>query len=176
MKRVYTADDFTIVTHNRGSEEYENAQGPVVELVFPSLGSELISLTLAKQIGAAADALDPPATHSPLPVAGYTAQPDSRIAVVNINKQLEERVLRRLDDFKGDELVDQRWLAIGRTHIEQAFMAINRAIFKPERINLPEDTFNQEMTAQEAAEYEAAGNAPDVTIGDVTVMEADRPD
>jgi hypothetical protein len=32
--------------------------------------------------------------------------------------------------------VDQRWLAIGRTHIEQGFMAINRSIFRPERVKL----------------------------------------
>jgi hypothetical protein len=35
--------------------------------------------------------------------------------------------------------VDQRWLAIGRTHIEEAFMAINRAVFQPQRVKLPED-------------------------------------
>lgn len=60
------------------------------------------------------------AKHEPLPVQGYTAQPGSNVAVVNQNKELEERVLRR-------------------THIEQAFMAINRAVFQPQRIALPED-------------------------------------
>jgi hypothetical protein len=28
---------------------------------------------------------------------------------------------------------DKRWAAIGRTHIEQWFMAMNRAVFKPRR-------------------------------------------
>lgn len=76
--------------------------------------------------------------HQPLPVSGYTTQSDSRVEMVNENKAIEERVLRRLDELKGLN-VDQRWLAIGRTHIEEAFMAINRSIFQPQRVKLPED-------------------------------------
>lgn len=76
--------------------------------------------------------------HASLPVHGYSAQSSSAVDEVNANKLMEEAVLRRLDELaKGD--VDGRWLAIGRTHIEQAFMAINRAIFKPARVVLPED-------------------------------------
>ena len=71
-------------------------------------------------------------------MSGYTAQSDSRVEMVNENKAIEERVLRRLDELKGLN-VDQRWLAIGRTHIEEAFMAINRSIFQPQRVKLPED-------------------------------------
>lgn len=77
--------------------------------------------------------------HQPLPVAGYTAQPIEVIDLVNENKALEERVLRCLDELKAHPVVDQRWLAIGRTHIEHAFMAINRSLFKPERVKLPGD-------------------------------------
>lgn len=76
--------------------------------------------------------------HKPLPVSGYTAQSDSRVEMVNENKAIEERVLRRLDELKALN-VDQRWLAIGRTHIEKAFMAVNRSIFQPQRVKLPED-------------------------------------
>ncbi len=35
--------------------------------------------------------------------------------------------------------VDKRWLAIGRTAIEQGFMAVNRSIFKPGRVVLPDE-------------------------------------
>ena len=73
--------------------------------------------------------------HDPLPVGGYTKQSDEKIAAINENKQLEETVLKRLDALKADADIDQRWLAIGRTHIEEAFMAINRSIFKPRRID-----------------------------------------
>jgi hypothetical protein len=74
------------------------------------------------------------ADHEPLPVAGYTKQNDAKVAEVNENKRLEETVLKRLDVLKEYSDVDQRWLAIGRTHIEEAFMAINRSIFRPQRL------------------------------------------
>lgn len=77
--------------------------------------------------------------HDPLPVRGYKAESGSSINVVNLNKELEERVLRRLDDMKHLTGVDQRWLAIGRTAIEQGFMAVNRSVFQPGRVSLPED-------------------------------------
>ena len=81
------------------------------------------------------------ATHNFLPVRGYTAQADERIDAVNFNKLLEERVLRQIDKLRDSTTlgVDQRWLAVGRTGIEQAFMAINRAVFQPQRIVLDED-------------------------------------
>lgn len=75
-----------------------------------------------------------------LPVSGYRPQSDDKIDAVNINKQHEELTLRRLDELKNMPGIDQRWLAIGRTSLEQAYMAINRAIFQPSRIGLPTDT------------------------------------
>jgi hypothetical protein len=73
--------------------------------------------------------------HQPLPVAGYTTQTDDKVQAVNENKQLEETVLKRLDALKADPNIDQRWLAIGRTHVEEGFMSINRAIFQPKRLS-----------------------------------------
>lgn len=84
-------------------------------------------------------------THTGLPVAGYKPQTDDKIELVNDNKQLEERVLRQIDDMVrlNEEaeggLVDLRWLSIGRTQLEQAFMAINRAVFQPGRVRLSDD-------------------------------------
>lgn len=77
--------------------------------------------------------------HAPMPVQGYTTQSDARLALVNRNKDIEERVLRILDDLAKVEDADKRWLAIGRTHIEQGFMAVNRAVFKPQRAKLNEE-------------------------------------
>jgi hypothetical protein len=78
---------------------------------------------------------------SPLPVSGYKAQPQEVIDAVNGFKADEERVLRKLDDLREScaASVDQRWLAIGRTQLEQAFMAINRSLFRPGRAVLLED-------------------------------------
>ena len=83
--------------------------------------------------------------HEPLPVAGYTAQSDVKVALVNASKELEERVLRVLDElYEHDIDVDYHWLEIGRRFIEQGFMAVNRGIFQPDRITLPEDQTEDE--------------------------------
>lgn len=93
------------------------------------------------------------ATHDPkdgaLPVSGYKPQTTEKVDIVNGFKADEERILRKLDSLanvaraeanRGDvPTVDQRWLAIGRTQLEQAFMAINRSVFQPGRVSLPED-------------------------------------
>ena len=75
-------------------------------------------------------------TNVGLPVAGYQPQSDLNVAVVNNNKSIEEQVLRVLDGLATHEGIDMRWLAIARTHIEQGFMAANRAVFKPGRVQL----------------------------------------
>lgn len=87
----------------------------------------------------------------PLPVKGYTPQSEGAIALVNEFKADEERLLRKLDHMQGIGVdpwtveavkklhYDHRWLAIARTHFQEGFMALNRAVFQPQRINLPED-------------------------------------
>lgn len=72
--------------------------------------------------------------HQGLPVSGYRPQTEGAVATVNANKRFEELLLRMLDTLQGDPSVDQRWLSIGRTQIEQGFMAVNRAIFRPARL------------------------------------------
>lgn len=74
--------------------------------------------------------------HAGLPVKGYKPQTVEKVAAVNKNKVMEEESLRLLDLMATDPEVDKRWLAIGRTHLEQAWMAINRSIFKPDRLEL----------------------------------------
>lgn len=76
------------------------------------------------------------AQHDGLPVKGYRPQSGQSVNIVNHNKEIEEHVLRLLDELAADAGIDKRWLAIGRTHIEQGFMAVNRAVFKPERAKL----------------------------------------
>jgi hypothetical protein len=77
--------------------------------------------------------------HSGLPVHGYLPQSDAAVDLVNANKLVEERSLRVLDHLKSLPDTDQRWLAIGRTELQKAWMSINRSVFKPGRIQLPED-------------------------------------
>lgn len=78
----------------------------------------------------------PDKIHTGLPVSGYSPVSDAAIAKVQINKQLEERVLRVLDGLAADPEIDKRWLAIARTDIEKGFSAANRAVFKPARVEL----------------------------------------
>lgn len=82
-----------------------------------------------------------------LPVSGYKPQTGSTVATVNGFKADEERVLRKLDALRDDPAIDGRWLAIGRTQLEQAFMAINRSVFKPGRVTLDGDAEPQSEAA-----------------------------
>lgn len=72
--------------------------------------------------------------HEGLPVAGYRPQTKEAVDIVNEHKRMEERLLRRMDAMKGDTRFDQRWLAVARTHIEEGFMALNRSVFQPARV------------------------------------------
>lgn len=104
---------------------------------------------------------------NPGKVVGYTAQPDTKVVLVNEFKADEERLLRKLDKLdaecvgrpiKGvpsgsmdqgifvltgykqvDAQYDPYWLAAARKHFLEGFMALNRAVFQPQRIKLPED-------------------------------------
>lgn len=86
-------------------------------------------------------------THKGLPVSGYREQTGTHVALVNRNKEIEERVLRMLDDLEAklDEFqIDPRWLAIGRVRIEEGFMMVNRSIFRPARVSFPEDILRED--------------------------------
>lgn len=67
-------------------------------------------------------------------IPGYTPLDQDAQDRMAANKRLEETVLRQLDGLAQAGVVDQRWLAVGRTHIEQGFMAVNRAVARPRRL------------------------------------------
>jgi hypothetical protein len=77
--------------------------------------------------------------HTGLPVSGYVAQTDDKVAFVNENKALEERVLRQLDAMRANSAFDQRMVSIAFTGVQEAFMWANRAVFQPTRVKLPGD-------------------------------------
>lgn len=79
------------------------------------------------------------AKNAGLPVKGYTNQSDEKVAQVNANKVLEERVLRQLDGMRNNSAYDQRMVSIAFTGVQEAFMWANRAVFQPTRVVLPED-------------------------------------
>jgi len=98
--------------------------------------------------------------HQGLPIPGYRPQGETAIKVVKAMKHLEEQILRCLDEFgtQTEIEIDKRWLAIGRTSVEQGFMAINRSIFRPERVSLPDDAGT--ASSKKAAEGGLAGGQP----------------
>ncbi len=82
--------------------------------------------------------------HTPMPVAGYTAQSDQRIALANEGKALEERYMRWLDKLQHGPLpapmtCDPRCIERARTGVQEAAMWAVRSIFQPQRIELPGD-------------------------------------
>lgn len=81
----------------------------------------------------------PDGLHRPLPVRGYTAQTTDTVKLVNKIKIHEERVLRAIDALSQDPTVDQRWLAISRTELQKGYMSLVRSIFRPGRIDIPDD-------------------------------------
>lgn len=77
------------------------------------------------------------ADHKPMPVAGYTAQPQAAVDLANEGKEAEERYMRFLDKLEADPSTDKRNVALARTYIENGAMRAVRAIFKPQRHKLP---------------------------------------
>lgn len=101
--------------------------------------------------------------HKGLPVLGYLPQSAEKVAMANVNKELEERCLRRIDWFEKENEeaynaflaglkndvstllptfkppYDPEFLENARTELLSSFMWFNRAIFQPSRVPLPED-------------------------------------
>lgn len=77
-----------------------------------------------------------PSNQAPQKILGYTTPTEANRGLVNSFKSMEEAILRALDASRGTDL-DQRWVAIARTHFEQGFMALNRSVFQPQRVDTP---------------------------------------
>jgi hypothetical protein len=67
-------------------------------------------------------------------IDGYRTLSAVEVALINAHKQMEALVLDQLDDLQQAPEIDGRWLAIARTHLELGFMAMNRAVARPERL------------------------------------------
>lgn len=68
---------------------------------------------------------------------GYKTLSDEQLAIMKDNKLLEEIVLRQVDNHvrqNGSNELDQRWVSIARTHFQEGFMALSRAVAQHARI------------------------------------------
>lgn len=70
-------------------------------------------------------------------IAGYRELTADEIRLMNEAKQLAEQVGKFLDDLAimhsqtGNHMIDMRWVAIGKTQLQQGFMAVVRGIARP---------------------------------------------
>lgn len=71
-------------------------------------------------------------------IKGYRDLSEEEIALMNEAKELSIKVGELVEKLEkaqfaqtSDQLPDKRWLAIGRTNLQQGFMAVIRSIAKP---------------------------------------------
>jgi hypothetical protein len=57
---------------------------------------------------------------------------DDQIKKLHEVREMANRVGLLIDDLMLDGTVDTRWVAIGKTQLQQGFMAVNRGIAKPD--------------------------------------------
>jgi hypothetical protein len=65
-------------------------------------------------------------------IKGYKDLDQSTIDKMNRVKEMAANVGALIDELKDDLAIDPRWLAIGRTNLQQGFMDVTRSITKPD--------------------------------------------
>ena len=64
-------------------------------------------------------------------ITGYRDLSQDEIAKMNRIKALAAEVGALVVDLTADTTLDQRWVSIGRTELQQGFMALTRAVAQP---------------------------------------------
>jgi hypothetical protein len=64
-------------------------------------------------------------------IKGYRELDATEIALMNMVKMKGEELGDLVGELRKDALVDQRWVSIGETHLQQGLMALTRAVAKP---------------------------------------------
>lgn len=72
-----------------------------------------------------AKAYDPP------PITGYRQLSAEEVELINAVKDFGDMTGKVCEKLEEGGIHDQRWISIGRTHLQQGFMALIRAITKP---------------------------------------------
>lgn len=68
-------------------------------------------------------------------ITGYRELTQADIDLMNKIKAMSAEVgvlVDELKDLRVNSAIDQRWVAIGATNLQQGFMALTRAVAKPE--------------------------------------------
>ena len=64
-------------------------------------------------------------------ISGYRDLTEEEIALMNEGKALAEKCREFIEKVSTTSEPDLRWLSIGRTHLQEGFMAVIRSIAKP---------------------------------------------
>jgi len=64
-------------------------------------------------------------------ISGYRDMSEEEINFINSIKEAGNKLGQVIEELEGKE-VDHRWLAIGKTHLQQGIMAVVRSVAKPE--------------------------------------------
>lgn len=64
-------------------------------------------------------------------IKGYRDLTQEEINLMNEGKELADKVGGYIDRLEMLAFTDKRWVAIGKTHLQQGFMAAIRGIAKP---------------------------------------------
>lgn len=65
-------------------------------------------------------------------IDGYRELKPTEIANINSIKKMANEVGALVEAFTGFEGADQRWVAIAKTDLQKGFMALVRAVAKPD--------------------------------------------
>lgn len=65
-------------------------------------------------------------------IAGYRELEQHEIDLMNRVKKAGQELGNLVKDLEAMRLLDQRWISIGKTHIQQGLMALTRGVTKPE--------------------------------------------
>lgn len=65
-------------------------------------------------------------------IKGYRDLTQSEIDKINLVKSKAEDVEQLIESIEVINGIDGRWVSIGRTHLQQGFMALIRGITQPE--------------------------------------------
>lgn len=68
----------------------------------------------------------------PQKITGYRQLTDDEVALMNEAKAVAVTVGELVEKLKGRPDLDQRWVSIGATGLQQGFMALIRGIAQPE--------------------------------------------
>lgn len=64
-------------------------------------------------------------------IKGYRDLSQAEIDLMNEGKALAETVGAFIDKLNAHGETDKRWVAVGKTHLQQGFMAAIRSVAKP---------------------------------------------